>query len=68
MISRCGNGATASGSGVAEPSSPPVGRMLDSEGLTFPATRLASAVTLDAIRLNVPSRSCTWAAPDTTRP
>ncbi len=59
MISRCGNGVTASGAGVIWFAKLPVGTMLPSAGLTLPATRLIAAPALDACSCSAPIRSCT---------
>ncbi|MNC81006.1 hypothetical protein D3C75_1339970 [compost metagenome] len=68
MISRCGNGFTASGAGVPSVANTLVGTMLASDGLNWPAILLIAVVALPACSFNVPMRSCTSAAARVARP
>ncbi|MNR34201.1 hypothetical protein D3C85_1519490 [compost metagenome] len=68
MISRCGNGFTASGAGVASVANALVGTMLASDGLTLPAILLIAVAALPACSFSVPMRSCTSVAARVARP
>ncbi|MNI53694.1 hypothetical protein D3C73_1085440 [compost metagenome] len=57
MISRCGNGLTASGAGVWSVAKAPVGKMLAKAGLALPATLLIAVAARLACSLSTPKRS-----------
>ncbi|MNP32860.1 hypothetical protein D3C76_1260640 [compost metagenome] len=65
MISRCGNGFTASAAGVMSAPSTLLGKILPRLGLSFPPMRLIAAPALAACSLSVPRRCCTCEAAET---